>query len=177
LADASATVLVISQKEPAMPKTSSRRRRYQFASGLFLLIAAGCAAPPAHAQAAAAPPVPPGDARFWFYRVFFPDDTGDMPAISMNAAPIGYALSGTSFYRDAPAGQYHLTVATTGLDLYQSRDVAVAPGQQIYVKIASLPSWDESSQGRSRRGTYYVMIVAPQLAALELPETSYGGGS
>ncbi len=160
-----------------MPATSSSRRFWQAAAGLAVLLAGGCAAPAAPPQGAALPPIPPGDARFWFYRVFFPDDTGDMPAISMNGTPIGYALAGTSFYRDMPAGQYHLTVESVGLDYYQSQDVAVAQGQQIYVKIASLPSWVENIRRGYRRGTYYVMVVAPQLAALEVPETSYSGGN
>jgi hypothetical protein len=76
-----------------------------------------------------------------------------------------------------PASQYHLTVASFGVDYYQSQDVAVAPGQQIFVKIASLPSWEESERGRFRRGTYYVMIVPPPLASLELPHTRYLAGN
>jgi hypothetical protein len=47
----------------------------------------------------------------------------------------------------------------------------------VFVKIASLPSWEQSSRGRSRRGTYYVMIVTPHLAALELPQTRYASGN
>ncbi len=159
-----------------MAKTPSCRCFCQVASGLFLLIAAGYAAPHARAQAAAVMPIPPGDARFWFYRVFFPDDTRDMPAISMNGTPIGYALAGASFYRDVPAGQYHLSVQSVGIDYNQSQDVAVAPGQEIYVNIASLPSWVENVGTGYRAGTYYVMIVAPQLAALDLPQTRYSTG-
>ena len=160
-----------------MAKTSFRCRVGLLASGLFLVIAAGCAAPSAHAQAATVPPVPPGDARFWFYRVFFPADTRDMPPISMNGTPIGYALAGTSFYRDVPAGQYHLSVQSVGIDYHQAQDVAVAPGQEIYVKIASLPSWVENIGTGYHAGTYYVMIVASQLAALELPQTRYSSGN
>lgn len=160
-----------------MSPNPSSRRFWHAAAGLAALVAVGCAAPPALAREAAVSPAPPSAARFWFYREFFPDDTGDMPAIAMNGAPIGYGLAGTNFYRDMPAGQYHLTVASVGHDVNQSQDVAVAPGQVVYVKIASLPSWEESSRGRSRRGTYYVMIMAPQLAALELPQTSYSSGN
>jgi len=159
-----------------MTASSCPSRFWRAAFGLATLVAGGCVVPQAAAQFAAAPPAP-GQARFWFYRVFFPDDTGDMPAVAMNGTAVGYALAGTSFYRDLPAGRYHLTVASYGLDLDQSQDLAVAPGQQVFVKIASLPSWEESSRGRSRRGTYYVMIVTPQLAALELPQTRYASGN
>jgi hypothetical protein len=122
-------------------------------------------------------PTPASTARFWFYRDFFPEDSGDMPMIAVNGSPIGYGLAGTNFYRDLPAGRYHLTVESVGQDLNQSQDLAVAPGQVVYVKIASLPSWEESSRGGYRRGTYYVMIVAPQLAALEMPQTRYASGN
>ncbi len=155
-----------------MPAIRSRRFR-QAAAGLVTLAAAGYAAPPADAQVAALV-APPGTARFWFYRDFFPDDTGDMPAIAMNGTPIGYGLSGTNFVRDVPAGQYHLTVESVGQDVGQSQDVAVAPGQIVYAKIASLPSWEEGgNRGAHRRGTYYVMIVPPQLAALEISTSTY----
>ena len=154
-----------------MPAIRSRRLR-QAAAGLVTLAAAGYAAPPADAQVAAAPP--PGTARFWFYRDFFANDTGDMPRIAMNGAMIGYGLSGTNFFRDVAAGQYHLTVESVGQDVGQSQDVTVAPGQLVYVKIASLPSWEEGgNRGAHRRGTYYVMIVPPQLAALEISTSTY----
>ncbi len=159
-----------------MSALSSSRRFWQAAAGLAVLVAGSCAAPPASAQVAAAA-VPPGAARFWFYRNFFPGDTGGMPAIGMNGATIGYGLAGRNFYRDVPAGPYHLTVESQGQDLYQSQDVTVAPGQQIFVKIASLPSWEESARGSSRRGTYYVMLIPPQMAALELPQTAYSSGN
>jgi hypothetical protein len=160
-----------------MHATSALRRFWQAAAVLALLLAGGSAAPAAPSQVAALPPIPAGDARFWFYRVFFPEDTRDMPAISMNGTPVGYALAGTSFYRDLPAGQFHVTVSSYGQDYDQSKDVAVAPGQNIFVKIVSLPSWEASSRGNYRLGTYYATIVPPQLAAFEVPQTSYSGGN
>jgi hypothetical protein len=147
-------------------------------TGLAVLLAGGCAATPAPAQqVATASPAPTSTVRFWFYRDFFPGDSGDMPAIAINGTPIGYGLADTNFYRDMPAGRYHLTVESVGQDVNQSQDVAVAPGQIVYVKIASLPSWEENNFGAYRRGTYYVMIIPPQLAALELPLTRYTGGN
>jgi hypothetical protein len=159
-----------------MAAPSLSRRFCQAAVALLALLAGGCAVNPAPAQVAALPPIPPGDARFWFYRVFFPDDSGEMPAIAMNGKDIGYALAGANFYRDVPAGRYHLSVVSLGWDYYQTADVAVAPGQQVYVKIASLPSWNSDARGAWRLGTYYVMVVSPQLASLELPATRYSSG-
>jgi hypothetical protein len=158
-----------------MPATARSRLR-QAAIGLFLCVASFALAPPAPAQSRKLLPIPPGDARFWFYRVFFPLDTQSVPAIWMNGATIGYGYPGFSFYRDLPAGRYHIGVETTGVDVNQSQDIAAAPGEVVYVKIASLPDWDEGALGRWRRPTYYVMIVPPGLAALELPETTFGSG-
>jgi hypothetical protein len=157
------------------PSCSSRFR--QAAAGLAALIAGGFAATPVPAQVAPVSPTLTSATRFWFYRDFFPEDTGDMPAIAMNGTAIGYGLAGTNFYRDMPAGRYLLTVESVGQDWNQSQDLAAAPGQVVYVKIASLPSWEQSSRGGYRRGTYYVMIVAPQLAALEMPQTRYTSGN
>ncbi len=156
-----------------MAATSLRRRVCVAAAFLVVLLAGGCVAP---RPLGPVPPIPPGEARFWFYRVFFADDTFDMPAIAMNGRTVGYGLAGTSFYRDVPPGAYHLTVESVGTDLYQSQEIAVAPGQQIFVKIASLPSWEASSIGAYRRGTYYVMLVPPGLAARELPQATRTDG-
>jgi len=77
----------------------------------------------------------------------------------------------SGFFRNR---QYHLTVESVGQDVGQSRDVTMAPGQLVYVKIASLPSWEErGNRGAHRRGTDYVIIVPPQLAALEISTSTY----
>jgi hypothetical protein len=158
---------------------------WRAAAGFTLFVLAAWGAPPASAQfltrapapAASVPPVPAGDARLWFYREFFPGDTQTIPTIFANGAPIGYGAPGTSFYRDVPAGAYHLTVSSVGQDVNQDKNIAVNPGEQIYVKIASNPGWAESGE-RSvwRRPTYYVMIVPPGLAALEMPFTAFTRG-
>jgi len=162
-----------------MRATQSRRRSWRILAGLVCLAAAGYAAPPAAAQVAASALPPAGQARFWFYREFFPNDSGDMPAIALNGAPIGYGLSGANFYRDVPPGRYHLSVASIGMDANQAQDVTVEPGAVVYVKIGSLPSWEEGGgdRGDYRRGTYYVMLMPPQMASLELAQTRYSGGN
>lgn len=115
------------------------------AFAIFALLL-GCGGSQAQTVPAAAGPLAPGLARVWFYRVFLPDDTVGLPAIWMNGSPIGYAVSGTNFYRDVPAGGYHIAVASYGQDVNQAQDVLLPPGQQIYIKIDSLPSWE--NQGR-----------------------------
>src|SRR5271170_5258261 len=85
------------------------------AATLTIFIAGAVVAQPM-APAPSVPILPPGQARVWFYRVFFPDDTGGMPAVSMNGDTVGYARAGWSFYRDVPAGSYHVTVQTVGVE-------------------------------------------------------------
>jgi hypothetical protein len=160
----------------------ARSPGWRVAAGLALLVLTAWAAPPASAEApwaaparvAAVPPVPTGDARLWFYRVFLAEDTQTDPTIYMNGTPIGYGGPGNSFYRDVPAGAYHIAVSSVGWDYGQTADVTLASGEQIYVKIASNPGWEESGdRTASRQPTYYVMIVPPGLAALEMPFTAY----
>jgi hypothetical protein len=159
-----------------MPLSSSAPLRLlgRSAAGLALLLVGMGATPPQPATTTA--PTPAGQARVWFYRVFFPNDTGDMPAIAMNGQLVGYARAGVSFYRDVPAGPYHLTVASTGVDINQEKDVVLAPGEQLAVSIASDPSWMSGGRRDYRRGTYYVWFEPPQIAAIHLSQSSFGSG-
>lgn len=151
----------------------------QALASLALVLNGGCvAAPQPSPTLAAMPPIPPGEARLWFYREFFPEDSKDVPAIRLNGNPIGYGYEGVSFYRDVPAGAYHVTADTFGRDFNQDKDIALAPGQLAYIKVQSLPSWAAGGTFNTwRRGTYYIAIVSPQLAALEIPRTSFSGGN
>jgi hypothetical protein len=160
-----------------MPLSSSAPLRLlvRSAAGLALLLVCMGATPPQPAATTAAP-TPSGQARVWFYRVFFPNDTGDMPAIAMNGQLVGYARAGVSFYRDVPAGPYHLTVASTGVDINQAKDVVLAPGEQLAVSIASDPNWMSDGRRDYRRGTYYVWFEPPQIAAIHLSQSSFGSG-
>lgn len=137
------------------------------------LIALACAAQPV--PSSSAPPLTAGQARVWFYRVFFPEDTGGMPAVAMNGNTVGYARAGSSFYRDVPAGPYHVTVESVGVDFDQAKDIVLAPGAQAYLAIQSDPSWIEDRRG-FRRPTYYVGIEPPRIAAIHLSQSTLGTG-
>jgi len=152
-----------------------RRRAAALGAATALGVLTACVAttPP---QLAAVPPIPFGDARVWFYRDFLPDDSPTEPKVAMNGGYVGFAAPGVSFYRDVPAGAYHITVDSYGKDLYQSQDVYLPAGQQQYVKIQSLPSWEEIHTYVTR-GTFYVALMPPQLAAFEMAQTNYRGGS
>jgi hypothetical protein len=162
-----------------MPNASVLRRRWllQLAAATAATLAAGAV----RAQVprpAAPPPVRPGMARLWFYRAFLPDDTEGMPQVFVNGAPAGYAEGGTSFYRDVPAGPCQISVDSYRPGLFQPDNFVVAPGQQLYVEIVSLPHFEEGGGrgGGYRRGTYYPSLVSPQTAAIMLPQMRFQGG-
>jgi len=141
----------------------------------FAMLAAACSIK-AEAQAPVrVTPVAASQARVWFYRVFFPEDTGGMPAVAMNGKTVGYARAGWSFYRDVPAGAYHVTVESFIQDPSQAEDIVLAPGQQIDLAIQSDPGWI-SNLGGFRRGTYYVGIEPARIAEIHLSQTQFGDG-
>src|SRR5690348_874047 len=120
------------------PRSKLRQVGWPVLAALALLIAsltARAEAAPVSVPAAG-PPIPPGEARVWFYRTFFPGDTPGMPAVAMNGQVVGYARAGWSFYRDVPADTiFHVTVASFGQDTNQAKDIRLAPGTQIYLAI------------------------------------------
>jgi hypothetical protein len=151
------------------------RRWRQWASGL-LLIAAGCAETSAAAEVAVAPPVPTGQARVWFYRPLEPYESRDLARIDMNGSYIGAVENGNAFYRDVPPGHYHIAPESFGRDFNQEKDVDLAPGQQLYVKIVSLESWGVSVSGSRnfQRDTFYAWLIPPEVAQVEIARARSG---
>jgi Protein of unknown function (DUF2846) len=121
------------------------QRWLQWTSGL-LLIAAGCAGPPPPPSVPVA--LPAGQARVWFYRPYEPSESLNLARITMNGSYIGAVGNGSAFYRDVPPGHYHIAPESFGRDFNQGKEVDLAPGQQLYVKIVSLESWGWASPAR-----------------------------
>jgi hypothetical protein len=121
------------------------------------------------------PPIPTGEARVWFYRVFFPEDTGGMPPVSMNGQLVGYARAGWSFYRDMPAGAYHVTVESYLPSSGWSKDIVLLPGTQVALAIDSDPTYISNLSG-FRRGTYGVIAEPSGAAYLHIMQTQFGTG-
>lgn len=157
-----------------MPNAVSRVSQYlRLAAAAFTLLFAGVCAAQSPPPVINGPPIPPGQARVWFYRVFFPEDSGDMPAVAVNGQTIGYARAGWSFYRDMPAGTYHVSVASylpSG-----SKDIVLHPGTQAALSIQSSPyvTGDLSS---FRRGVYDVTAEPGGTAYQHIMQTQFGTG-
>jgi hypothetical protein len=134
----------------------------------LLLLATGCADPPMMPPVpAAGQPVPPGQARIWFYRDWLPSESLNLANIDVNGSYFGSVANGSAFYRDVPPGHYHIAPVSYNRDFNQNRDVDLAPGQQVYVKILSLQHWDGACR-QCLRDTFYAWLIPPQIAQAEI---------
>ena len=100
-------------------------------------------------------------------------------------AIVALSEPGGASYRDVPAGPYHITVDSYGEDFNQSKDVRLAPGQQLYVKIVSLRQWvaggggggDGGGESGFGRDTFYVWLIPPEVAQGDVARSQFYGGS
>ena len=146
---------------------TKRLKRAGILGGLALL--AGCAAP--QQMAAVQPgPLSPGQARIWFYRVYDPSLSRNIANVDLNGARAVSVQSGDGpAYVDVAPGHYHIAPETYGVDFNQTRDVNVAAGQQVYVKILDDPTWIAGGDFNDlKRDTFYVWLMPPQVAQAEM---------
>ena len=110
-------------------------------------------------------PIPAGEARIWFYRPWEPSESLNLANIDVNGSYFGSVANGGVFYRDVTPGHYHLTPQSYGQDFNQDQDVDLAPGQQVYCRVASLRSWEEGGDvAVFERDTFYIRLVPPESA-------------
>ena len=150
------------------------RLRFAASGCAFILIGFSAAAqsPPPVTNG---PAIPAGEGRVWFYRVFLPEDSGDMPAVAVNGNTVGYARAGWRFYRDLPAGTYHITVASFQPSSGWAKDIVLQPETQVALAIQSSP-YTISNLGGFRRGTYDVTAEPGGAAYFHLTQTQFGTG-
>src|SRR6266851_3893660 len=160
--------------------TTLARRFRQAGAFILLLATAACTQPPPTASIAV-PPIPAGEARVWFYRAFNPYDSLGTPYIRLNDAIVAMSEPGGASYRDVPAGPYHITVDSYGEDFNQSKDVRLAPGQELYVKIVSLREWitgggggdGGGGEGSFGRDTFYVWLIPAEMARGDVARSTF----
>ncbi|HTV46253.1 MAG TPA: hypothetical protein VMF05_13150 [Stellaceae bacterium] len=161
-----------------MRQTTPAGRWLDAVAGLLLVALCGCVPRPTVASVSI-PPIPAGDGRVWVYRDYEPSESLNMTAVTMNGAYVGYSQVGGAFYRDVRPGVYHVAVNSYGTDFNQSTDIAVVPGEQVYIKIESLSDW-ATDYGRgftAARDTFYARLVPIGLARFEIAQSFYDGGS
>jgi hypothetical protein len=146
-------------------------------ASVLMLMAAGCAEPPSTTQVAsiapsvptgqADPPVAAGQARIWFYRNWLPSESLNLANIDVNGSYYGSVANGSAFYRDVPPGHYHIAPVSYNRDFNQDRNVDLAPGQQVYIKILSSESWDGACRD-CVRDTFYAWEISQEIAQAEI---------
>jgi hypothetical protein len=137
----------------------------------LVLTAAGCAGP--RQAPVATPPVPVGQARIWFYREWLPSESLNLANIDVNGSYFGSVANGSAFYRDVPPGRYRIAPVSYNRDFNQDKDVDVAPGQQLYVKILSLQNWDGACR-HCLRDTFYAWLIPTEVAQAEIARDRSG---
>src|SRR5271155_2325088 len=158
-------------------KNSAACRLMGVAQSVLLVALAGCAQQ-AVTAAVTIPPIPAGEARIWFYRDNEPYARKGLPAIAAHGGYVGAAELGSAFYRDVPPGHYRVTVQTVGIDTNQTANFELAPAQEAYVKIVSLPSWDTGGdKGQWEKPTFYAWLIPNQVAQAAVAHLSFYGGS
>jgi hypothetical protein len=140
----------------------------QAAGSLVMLLATACATPPAPQVAT---PPPPGQARIWFYRLWDPSESLNAANIDVNGVYFGSVEPGSAFYRDVAPGVYQIAPQNKYLDYNQNTNVAVVPGQQVFIAVLDLSSWANAVSGAQRsvhRDSWYARLVPPQYGLAEI---------
>ena len=165
--------------------TILRRRPRHAIAGILLLATTACVQSPPPIASVTIPPIPAGDARVWFYRPIDAYDSMATPYIRMNDAIVAISVPKGASYRDVPAGPYHITVDSYGKDFNQDKNVQLAAGQELYVKIVSLRGWVPTSGasgdagggggGDYGRNTFYVWLIPADAARGEVARSEFYG--
>jgi hypothetical protein len=139
-------------------------------------------APAAATNTPALAPQSPGTARIWIYRDYEPYQSLARPYVRLNGAIAAISEPGGAFYRDVAPGTYAVTVDSDGTDAKQFVSLAVAAGQQVYVKVLASATWDSGGGGERggngwARDTFYTWQIQPGVAAAEIARMPlYNGG-
>ena len=106
--------------------------------------------------------------------LWLPSESLNLANIDVNGVYFGSVENGGMFYRDVPPGTYHIVPESwahnPSTTPTQDANVAVAPGQQVYIKIVDLTSWavSVSASRTSRRDAFWAYLIPPQVAQAEI---------
>jgi hypothetical protein len=153
---------------------------WRLLAGPFVLVLAmtGCARLPA-TTAYAVPPIRAQEVRIWFYRDLDVHGSQATPYVRLNGAAVGVSQPGGAFYRDVPPGHYHISADSFLTDAIQTRDVDLAPGQEVYAKVLSLDNWIEGfaqdAGSGYHRETFYVWLYPAEIARPRIAQSFFSG--
>lgn len=153
------------------PDTKSPAFRLLAAVGLTLCLAVLTALPATVARGQTGSVSPsPGAARIWFYQDSDVYVNRNYATVMINGAVAGSVQPYGGFIsRDVAPGRYHLTVDSEGTSVNQDAYVDLAPGQEAFVKILNLSSWDTGGLGGTyQRDTYFLRVMPPAVAGAEM---------
>jgi hypothetical protein len=132
---------------------------------------------PTVANAAPASP-PPGYARIWIYRLDEPHVSLARPYVRFNDRIVGISEPGGAFYRDVLPGKYHVTVDSQGRDVNQFAHIELIAGQQAYIEVQVLRSWDCNGFDHDQCWpTFYARLQQPQVALAAIARSTLDNGS
>jgi hypothetical protein len=158
-------------KDAALPG-----RKWLLWASALLLITTGCAARAPVLEA----PIPAAQARIWVYRIWLPSESLNLANIDANGVYFGSVENGGVFYRDVPPGTYHIVPESwahnPSTTPSQATNVAMVPGQQVYIKIVDLTSWaiSVSASRNFQRDAFWAYLIPPQVAQAEIAR-DHGG--
>jgi hypothetical protein len=153
-----------------MPIGLDLQNRAKHAAGFFALLLVASCASPQHMASVAPGPLAPGQARIWFYRVYDPSLSRNMANVDLNGARAVSVQPGDGpAFVDVAPGNYHIAPESYGVDTNQTRDVNLAAGQTIYVKILDDPTLISSGdKTQFQRDTFYTWVVPAAAARAEI---------
>ena len=164
---------------------SLRRRLGRSCAIIPVLATVACVqSAPSPTASVTIPPLPAGEARVWFYRPIDAYDSMATPYIRMNDAIVAVSMPEGASYRDVPPGPYHITVDSYGKDFNQDKNVQLAAGQELFVKVVSLRAWVDTtnggggggaSGGDNGRDTFYVWLIPPDAARGDIARAAFYG--
>jgi hypothetical protein len=143
-------------------------RNWLNVAGLLLMLsAAACTTAPAPQVATP----PQGQARIWFYRLWDPSESLNAANIEVNGVYFGSVEPGGAFYRDVAPGVYQIVPQNQYFDVNQNTNVAVVPGEQVFIAVLDLSSWANAVSGAQwyvHRDAWYARLVPPQYALAQI---------
>ncbi len=150
-------------------------RRIVMAGVVLLLVACTAGLPQAIFGSTSLPPLAADRARLYFYRDYEPSESLAEPWIYLNGQPTVLSIPGHASYRDVLPGEYRITVDSHGVYPNQFKTIRLSAGEEAFVKIESLASWDQGLTWA--HDTFVVALIDPPEGKAELLGMRYAAGT